>query len=161
MSFRNRIQQQQKPSRPVLNRSDTNALAQGRANGLPGIDNFALANRLKPRRAELLQVLTQVDASVDQVAQVQIMQWIREEYEARQGGQVIGMFGKCYLGPPFVDHKLDLFGSILQHYSPADDPGYPYSQARGLVRSGSYAFIEIYSDGKIVPILPDGTAVAM
>ena len=71
------------------------------------------------------------------------------------------MFAKCYLGPPFVDHKLDLFGSILQHFSPSEDPGYPYSQARGLVRSGSYAFIEIYSDGKIVPILPDGTAVSM
>ncbi|MCV7262964.1 hypothetical protein H7J82_08045 [Mycolicibacterium poriferae] len=120
-----------------------------------------MANRLKPRRDELLQALTQIDTSVDQVAQAQIMQWIREEYEARQGGQVIGMFAKCYLGPPFVDHKLDLFGSILQHFSPSEDPGYPYSQARGLVRSGSYAFIEIYSDGKIVPILPDGTAVSM
>ncbi len=161
MSFRNRIQQQQKPARPVLSRGTTDAIAHGRANVVPGVDNIALANRLKPRRAELLQVLTQVDASVDQVAQAQIMQWIREEYDARQGGQVIGMFAKCYLGPPNVDHKLDMFGSILQHFSPSEDPGYPYSQARGLVRSGSYAFIEIYSDGKIVPILSDGTAVAM
>lgn len=160
MSFRNRIQQQ-KPARQVLNRDSTSAMVQGRSNAVPGVDNFALANRLKPRRTELLQALTQVDVSVDQVAQVQIMQWIREEYEARQGGQVIGMFAKCYLGPPFVDHKLDLFGSILQHFSPSEDPGYPYSQARGLARSGSYAFIEIYSDGKIVPILPDGTAVSM
>lgn len=160
MSFRNRIQQQ-KPARQVLNRPDTSAMVHSRSNVVPEVDNFALANRLKPRHCELLQALTNVDASVDQVAQVRIMQWIREEYEARRGGQVIGMFAKCYLGPPFVDHKLDLFGSILQHFSPSEDPGYPYSQARGLVRSGSYAFIEIYSDGQIVPILPDGTAVSM
>ncbi|MCF6389346.1 hypothetical protein L2K20_20420 [Mycobacterium sp. MBM] len=158
MSFRNRIKPPQ--AQPSLTRMSVPTQS-GRSNILPGVDNIALANRIKPRRAELLQVLTQVDASVDQVAQTQIMEWIREEYEARQGGEVIGMFAKCYLGPPFVDHKLDLFGSILQHFSPAQDPGYPYSQARGLVRSGSYAFIEIYSDGKIVPILPDGTAVSM
>lgn len=97
MSFRNRIQQQ-KPARQVLNRADTSAMLRGRSSVVSGLDNFALANRLKPRRDELLQALTQIDTSVDQVAQAQIMQWIREEYEARQGGQVIGMFAKCYLG---------------------------------------------------------------
>jgi len=157
MSFSRRLQ--------VANRSvsssDAKNLVRGRQNVVPGVGNAALANRLQPRRAELLQALTQVDATVDQTAQAQIMLWIREEYEARQGGAIIGLFAKCYLGPPFIDHKLDLFGSILQHFSSSEDPGHPYNQARGLVRSGSYAYIEIYSDGTIVPILPDGTAVLM
>jgi hypothetical protein len=158
MSFSRRIKQPiQRENRQI----GYVPLPRGRANVVPGVDNIALANRLQPRRADLVQVLTQVDASVDQVAQAKIMEWVREAYEERRGGVVIGMFAKCYLGPPFVDHKLDLFGSILQHFSPSEDPGHPYSQARGLVRSGSYAFVEIYSDGKIVPILPDGTAVSI
>ncbi|MBS1696408.1 MAG: hypothetical protein JST91_29835 [Actinobacteria bacterium] len=102
-----------------------------------------------------------MDVQVDQVAQASVMQWIRGEYDLRYGGMLLGMFAKCYLGPPYIDHKLDLLGSILEHYAPTDDPGYPYSKARGLARSGSYAFIEIYSDGQIVPILPDGTAVSL
>ena len=73
MSFRNRIQQQ-KPARQVLNRADTSAMLRGRSSVVSGLDNFALANRLKPRRDELLQALTQIDTSVDQVAQAQIIQ---------------------------------------------------------------------------------------
>lgn len=133
----------------------------GQRNALPEVDRSTLANRLKPRSPELMQVLAQVDHTVDETSRTEIMRWIQDDYDARQGGSLLGMFAKCFLGPPFIDHKLDLLGSILQHFSSTDDPGYPYSQARGLVRSGSYSFVEIYSDGTIVPILPDGTAVSM
>jgi len=130
-------------------------------NVIPDTDRSVLAARMRVRDQEILQTLTRVDVQVDQVAKVNVMQWIREEYDQKYGGMLLGMFSRCYLGPPFVDHKLDMQGHILEHYSPNDDPGYPYSKARGLARSGSYAFIEIYSDGQIVPILPDGTAVSM
>jgi hypothetical protein len=132
-----------------------------RRNAIPDVDRSTMAARMQLRSQELLQTLSKVDVQVDQVAQANVMQWIHEEYDQRYGGMLLGLFSKCYLGPPFVDHKLDMLGSILEHYSPNDDPGYPYSKARGLARSGSYAFIEIYSDGQIVPILPDGTAVSM
>lgn len=124
-------------------------------------DRSALALRMRLRSQQVMQTMTVVDAQVDQVAKVELMQWIRDEYAQTYGGMIIGTFARCYLGPPYVDHKLDLLGSILEHYGPNDDPGQPYSNARGLVRSGAYAFVEIYSDGQIVPILPDGTAVSM
>jgi hypothetical protein len=149
-----------RPNITLASGLDARSMVQ-RRNAIPNVDRSTLASRMRPRNQELLQSLSQVDVRVDQVAQANVMQWIRGEYDQRYGGMLLGMFSKCYLGPPYVDHKLDMMGSILEHYSPNDDPGYPYSKARGLARSGSYAFIEIYSDGQIVPILPDGTAVSM
>ncbi|MFT4127532.1 MAG: hypothetical protein QM662_15045 [Gordonia sp. (in: high G+C Gram-positive bacteria)] len=118
-------------------------------------------NRLRLRRGELFQALRQLDAATDQHAYRQIMQWVNEEYEARQGGTIMGLFAKCYLGPPYVDHRLDLLGSICEHFTPADPVPVPYGQARALAQSGAYAHIEIYSDGSMVPVLPDGTAVEL
>ena len=33
----------------------------------------------------------------------------------------------------------------------------PYRQARALARSPAYAYIEVYSDGELVPVREDGT----
>lgn len=132
-----------------------------RRNVAPDTDRSVMAARMQVRSQEVLQTLTRLDVQVDQVAQANAMQWLREQYDQKYGGMLVGLFAKCHLGPPFVDHKLDMLGSILEHYAPHDDPGHPYSNARGLARSGSYAFIEIYSDGHVVPILPDGTPVSM
>jgi hypothetical protein len=35
----------------------------------------------------------------------------------------------------------------------------PFSKARMLARSGGYAFVEVFSDGLILPVLEDGTVV--
>jgi hypothetical protein len=123
------------------------------------VDRITLTNRVKPRSAELVTAVAKLDTTVDVSARQAIMDWIRQEYDARQGGALIGLFAKCYLGPPFVDHKLSLLQTILEHFAPNDDPGHPYNQARGLVRSGAYAYIEVYSDGAVVPVRPDGTSV--
>lgn len=123
------------------------------------VDRLTVKNRLKPRTAELMAAVERLDTTVDTAAHAEVIAWIRDEYDARQGGMLIGLFSTCNLGHPYVDHKLSLAQTILEHYSQADDPGYPYNKARGLVRSRAYAFIEIYSDGAIVPIRPDGTSV--
>lgn len=123
------------------------------------IDRITLLNRVKPRTTELIAAIGKIDAAVDETARSQIMAWVLSEYDDRQGGVLVGLFSKCYLGPPFVDHKLNVLHAILEHYSPADDPGYPYNKARGLAQNGAYSFIEIYSDGAIVPIRTDGTPV--
>lgn len=123
------------------------------------VDRLTLSNRLKRRSSELIAAIGQLDSSVDTSARAAIMTWIQEEYDARQGGMLIGLFAKCYLGHPYVDHKLSLARTILEHYSLAQDPGYPYNKARGLAWSGAYAFIEIYSDGAIIPVRTDGTSV--
>ena len=146
-------------------RQDSGLVAPTRVSGaLAGanrivIDRLQLLNRSSVRSAELLSSVAELDATVDKSARAEIMAWINEEYEGRQGGSLMGLFAKCYLGPPYVDHKLSLLEDILEHYSPADDPGFPYNNARGLVRSGAYAYVEIYSDGAIVPIREDGSPV--
>jgi hypothetical protein len=54
---------------------------------------------------------------------------------------------------------LNLFGVIVRHFTPAEPMPDPYSSARMTARSGGYAYIEVYSDGLILPVLEDGTVV--
>lgn len=126
-----------------------------------GLTVHERTNRLRPRSADLLNAVRQLDATTDQHAYREIMQWVCSEYEARQGGTIMGLFAECYLGPPYVDHRLDLLGTICEHYAPADPVPMPYAQARGLAQSGAYAHVELYTDGAMVPILPDGSAVEL
>ena len=124
---------------------------------VPLVSPQALINRRKPRSGDLLRAFRAIDTAVDRSAQLEIMRSIRDEYERRQGGVLLGCLQQCYLGPPFVDHKLDLLHDIVEHYHAADAVADPFAQARGLVRSGSYAYIEVYSDGALVPVRPDGS----
>lgn len=123
------------------------------------VSTFQLHRRSQTRSRELMSVLGDIDVCVDRASQAEIMRWVQAEYEARQGGTLVGLLQQCYLGPPYVDHKLDLFGDIVRHYEGGEAVESPYGQARGLVSSGAYAFVEIYSDGAMVPVRPDGTAV--
>ena len=75
----------------------------------------------------------------------------------RMGGVLLGLFARCYLGAPYVDHRLTIVGRILEHYSAGDEVPAPFDGARGLARSSVYSYIEIYSDGEVVPIAADGT----
>ena len=56
-----------------------------------------------------------------------------------------------------VDHAFDLTGAIREHYTASDTVPTMYQSARSLAVSDAYAFIEIYADGHVVPIRPDGT----
>lgn len=85
------------------------------------------------------------------------MEWIKKEYDAREGGILIGLFSTCYLGYPFVDHRMDVFGGIAEHYAAGDDVPSPFERARPLAMSGAYAYIEIYSDGEVIPVRDDGS----
>lgn len=125
------------------------------------VSTFQLHRRSQTRSRDLMRVLGDIDACVDRAAQAEIMRWVQAEYEGRQGGTLVGLFQQCYLGPPYVDHKLDLFGDIVHHYAGGEAVESPYGQARSLVSSGAYAFVEIYSDGAMVPVRPDGTAVPL
>lgn len=48
---------------------------------------------------------------------------------------------------------------IVRHFAPSDQVPDPFSGARMLVRSGGYAFVEVYSGGLLLPVLDDGTVV--
>ena len=101
--------------------------------------------------------LRQIDVAPNVQAQREIIDWLKDVYAQRGGGILVGLFGHCYLGPPYVDHAFDLTGAIREHYTASDTVPTMYQSARSLAVSDAYAFIEIYADGHVVPIRPDGT----
>lgn len=86
----------------------------------------------------------------------ELTDWIREEYQSEYGDFPVGWIAVCGLGPPYVDHRLDLTMAILQHYTPGDVLPEPYARARMLVRTGAYPLVEVYASGALVPVPPDG-----
>jgi hypothetical protein len=113
----------------------------------------------RPRSAALLAAVHRLDTEISTAAREDLAQWVREAYQVEVGDIPLGFVAQCHLGPPYVDHILDLFQNIVEHYAPADRMPDPYAQARMLVRTGAYAYIEIFGSGEIRPVLPDGTVV--
>jgi hypothetical protein len=124
----------------------------------------ALAQR--PRHAGLFEATRRLDLDLDATERRQLADWIRAEYQREFNDVPLGFIGVCYLGPPLVDHRLDLLHSIVDHYAPAQVMPDPYQQARMLVRGnahgahGAYEFVEVYANGRLIPVRPDGTPVA-
>jgi hypothetical protein len=114
----------------------------------------------KRRHAGLFQAIRKLDGHLDAAARAELAQWVRDEYEREFGDVPLGFVAVCHLGPPYVDHRLDLLHSIVDHFAPADPMPEPFAQARMLARTGAYEFIEIYASGAVRPVLPDGTVVA-
>lgn len=113
--------------------------------------------RRRPRHSGIFEAMRALDAQVDEATRHEIAKWIGEQYAAEYGSILLGLVARCYLGPPFVDHRLDLLGSIVEHYAPSDAMPFPYDGARMMARAGSYAFVEVHSDGSYVPVADDGS----
>ena len=120
--------------------------------------SYVVRNRRATRSAELVEAVQRLDLTTDPTARAEIMAWINQAYQDRQGGDLIGLFARCHLGPPYIDHRMTLAGSIIEHYTPIDRVPPPFDGARPLARSNAYAYIEIYSDGQVVPVRQDGTS---
>lgn len=134
---------------------------QVRANAVPEqtLAGFGLKKRAEMRSGELLRAVQSIDTTHDPPTKAALMAWLNEEYARRQVGSLLGLFSTCYLGHPYVDHRLSLTGDIVEHYTPEDTLPPGFAPARPLIRSGSYLFVEVYSDGQIVPIRPDGSPI--
>lgn len=117
-----------------------------------------LQNRRRSRSAEILDAVGKLDTLTDDQTRREVFEWINELYELRDGGNLIGLFGRCFLGPPYVDHHMDFTGSIVTHYKPEDVLPAAFGPARPLARSNAYLFIEVYSDGQVVPVRADGSS---
>jgi len=113
----------------------------------------------KPRTSGIFTAVHRLDVGLDQRQREELARWISTEYTSEFGAVPLGFVAQCHLGPPYVDHVLDLFSSIVEHYSAADTMPDPFGAARMLARIGDYAFVEVYADGKLCPVRPDGTAV--
>lgn len=113
----------------------------------------------RPRSAPLLEAVRRLDAGLDEQASRSLADWVREQYTTSNGSVPLGFVARCHLGPPYVDHQLNLFHVIVRHFAPAEQMPEPFSAARMLARSGGYTYVEVYADGLILPVLDDGTVV--
>ena len=113
--------------------------------------------RREPRSGELLQAVRNLDLTQDAAYRAELTEWIDNAYTERMGGVLLGLFARCHLGPPYVDHRLTVVGHILEHYRPTDIVPPPFDAARTLAQSPVYEYVEVYSDGDIVPVLADGS----
>ena len=113
--------------------------------------------RREPRPRELLQAVRNLDLTQDAAYRAELTEWIDNAYTERMGGVLLGLFARCHLGPPYVDHRLTVVGHILEHYRPTDIVPPPFDAARTLAQSPVYEYVEVYSDGDIIPVLADGS----
>jgi hypothetical protein len=113
----------------------------------------------KSRHAGILEAAHRCDAGLDAASRAQLSGWIRAEYDREFGDVPLGLFSLCHLGPPYIDHRLDLWQSIVEHFAPGDPVPEPFAGARMLVRSGAYEFVEVYASGELRPVLADGSVV--
>ncbi|MFI9239196.1 hypothetical protein [Streptomyces sp. NPDC053079] len=115
--------------------------------------------RYGPRGQGLRDAVRRLDARLDAAAFRELTGRIRDEYADAFGDVPIGFVAQCHLGPPYVDHRLSLLHEIIDHFAPGQPMPDPFSGARMLVRTGHYAYVEVYASGTLLPVLEDGTVV--
>lgn len=119
--------------------------------------HLELRNRQVVRRPELLEAIRNLDASQDLKYQESLIEWIRDAYEQRYSGVLFALFARCYLGADFIDHQTTLAGSIVEHYSSQESVPAIFAKARSLAANPHYLYVEIYSDGEVIPVRHDGS----
>jgi hypothetical protein len=116
------------------------------------------AEQLRRRRSPAyLSALASLDGGgriVDRDKIAELREAISAEFPPG-AGMPLGWVAKCYLGPPYQVHILDLAGGIVEHYRGSDPLPGLLEQARSLAAGGRYAFVEVYPD-KLVAVAADG-----
>ena len=127
----------------------------------PQLNKPAVPQALRAaRHSGLFEAVARLDTSgLDQQVRSDLSAWIREQYAGTYGSVPVGFVAVCHLGPPYVDHYLNLVMSIVDHYAATDAMPEPFAAARMLARNSAYAFVEVHEGGVLVPIKHDGTAV--
>ncbi|GAA2959970.1 hypothetical protein [Microbacterium schleiferi] len=119
-----------------------------------------LIARRSMRSADIVASMKILDSAPNELAAQEIAEWLNGEFESRGGGALLGLFGHCYLGHPYADHLMTLDGSIIRHFTHAEPVPSGFEPARSLAVTDAYAYIEIYADGQIIPVRPDGIPAA-
>lgn len=69
----------------------------------------------------------------------------------------LGIVSKCFLGPPYEVHTLDLSAhAIIEHYKAGQPLPADFERARQLARHNAYALVEVYAN-KLLLIAEDGS----
>ena len=118
----------------------------------------------RKRSSEYINAISKMDAGGHMHNQnmvnalVQAIQNELPEIEIDLGPQ--GIVAKCYLGAPYEVHTLDVTGAIIEHYESFRKMPALLETARGLAKSGHYAFIEVYPNA-LRAVKEDGTVATI
>lgn len=113
--------------------------------------------RKKMRHSGLLLAVLRLDTEMDAAGRRELADWITEQYRTEFDAVPVGFVSQCHLGAPYVDHRLDLIGSIVEHYSASQQMPPLFESARMLARTGRYEFVEVFLNGEVVPVNSDGS----
>jgi hypothetical protein len=120
--------------------------------------------RMRARRTkEYVEALTRLDAGgvvgVKERAEYLIEQVAREVEALGLPEMPLGLLARCYLGPPYEVHILDLAGSIVHHVKLGEPMPAAFERARALALHPAYAFIEVFP-GSLQCVRADGSVVS-
>jgi len=116
--------------------------------------------RLAARKALYLAMLRKLDSAEPGTVDVSDVASALETEFGIAETMPLGLVARCYLGPPYQVHLLDLTGRILEHYDGAQTMPPPFERARALALHGAYAAIEVYAE-RMVCVRPDGTTAVV
>ena len=119
---------------------------------------FEVKARSRRRSGDLLGAIQRLDVATTDEDRRELLEFITGLYE-QHGGIPVGLFAKCWLGAPYLDHIVSFEGEVVRHFKETETVPEEYAMARPLARNDAYAFIEVYSDGAVIPIRNDGSAV--
>jgi hypothetical protein len=107
--------------------------------------------RLRARRSPgYVQAMLRLDSGghvSDPVRLKELISAIRDELpEVSIIYHPLGIVSRCYLGPPYEVHTLDVEGGIIEHYWSGRRLPDLLERARSLACHEAYQFIEVYAD---------------
>lgn len=104
----------------------------------------------KPRSKEYMEAMRRLDIGShthNDAQRDEIIRILQEEFpEVQLGGILIGIIGKCYIGPEYDVHSFDTTGGIIHHFHKNESMPPELARARALAARGTYEFIEVYHD---------------
>lgn len=118
----------------------------------------------KPRSKEYMEAMRRLDIGShthNDAQRDEIIRILQEEFpEVQLGGILIGIIGKCYIGPEYDVHSFDTTGGIIHHFHKNESMPPELARARALAARGTYEFIEVYHDC-IRCVSADGTVAVI
>lgn len=148
------------PPRQVLRTPPDPARTTGRRPGVAPRTGAAsrsdpLLQRTRPRR--LVDLVAELDAVAAGPRLDELIGRLDEEFGLPgMPPRPLGMVARCYLGPPYEVHVLDLAGHIVEHFEMGRRMPGRFEQARPLALHGAYAFVEVTDTG-LRAVRPDGS----
>ena len=104
----------------------------------------------KPRSREYMEAMIKLDIGShthNDAQRDEIIRILQNEFpEVELGGILEGIIAKCYIGPEYDVHSINISGGIIHHFQKNESMPPELARARALAARGTYEFIEVYHD---------------